>query len=281
DPETRANYAMYLAFRDALLSAGTLEAYYLAFVQEGRMGVPPVFIEKVVTAIVVHLWGRDADPFEQRASQLFYRRQRVALSQGRVLCADAATVERLGETPGFDLMRILANGDGHAIGSHLPVLCASNVGEFSSAADPHSFVFDLTHEIANDLGHGLTFTMTRAHSGQAALARIIEKWIAHFLGVSTTVHPLQRIDDPAWAWHIGLDVESTALLNDLWHGETLEPERLKRLIGLFRLEFANPDEMRAEVAGKPVYLGLAMSEEQTLQLKPQNLLVNLPLAALM
>ncbi|MEO7117147.1 MAG: DUF6352 family protein, partial [Caldimonas sp.] len=42
DPETRANYAMYLAFRDALLSAGTLEAYYLAFVQEGRMGVPPV-----------------------------------------------------------------------------------------------------------------------------------------------------------------------------------------------------------------------------------------------
>jgi hypothetical protein len=37
--------------------------------------------------------------------------------------------------------------------------------------------------------------------------------------------------------------------------------------------------MRADVAGKPVYLGLAMSAEQTLKLKPQNLLINLPLAA--
>jgi hypothetical protein len=36
--------------------------------------------------------------------------------------------------------------------------------------------------------------------------------------------------------------------------------------------------MRADVAGKPVYLGLAMSAEQTLKLKPQNLLINLPLA---
>ena len=35
----------------------------------------------------------------------------------------------------------------------------------------------------------------------------------------------------------------------------------------------------ADVAGKPVYLGLAMSAEQTLKLKPQNLLINLPLAA--
>ena len=37
--------------------------------------------------------------------------------------------------------------------------------------------------------------------------------------------------------------------------------------------------MRADVAGKPVYLGLAMSAEHTLKLKPQNLLINLPLAA--
>jgi hypothetical protein len=36
--------------------------------------------------------------------------------------------------------------------------------------------------------------------------------------------------------------------------------------------------MLAEVAGKPVYLGLAMTAAQTLRLKPQNLLLNLPLA---
>jgi hypothetical protein len=33
-----------------------------------------------------------------------------------------------------------------------------------------------------------------------------------------------------------------------------------------------------DVRGRPVYLGLAMSAEQRVRLKPQNLLVNLPLA---
>ena len=37
--------------------------------------------------------------------------------------------------------------------------------------------------------------------------------------------------------------------------------------------------MRADVQGKPVYLGLAMNEQGLLKLKPQNLLLNLPVAA--
>jgi hypothetical protein len=57
-------------------------------------------------------------------------------------------------------------------------------------------------------------------------------------------------------------------------------ERLQRVLSLFRLEFDQPQEMRADVAGKPVYLGLMMSEDRALRLKPQNLLLNLPLAAL-
>jgi hypothetical protein len=36
--------------------------------------------------------------------------------------------------------------------------------------------------------------------------------------------------------------------------------------------------MRAEMAGKPVYLGMASDGAGVLKLKPQNLLVNLPLA---
>jgi hypothetical protein len=36
--------------------------------------------------------------------------------------------------------------------------------------------------------------------------------------------------------------------------------------------------MRADVQGKPVYLGLAMNAEGLVKLKPQNLLLNLPLA---
>ena len=114
--------------------------------------------------------------------------------------------------------------------------------------------------------------MARSDSGMAALARVLERWIAHFLDVATTIRPLQRIDDPAWRWHVGLDAEATALLNDLYRGDAPDADRLQRLIGLFRLDFADPLEMRADVAGKPVYLGLAMNAEQTLKLKPQNLL---------
>ena len=38
-------------------------------------------------------------------------------------------------------------------------------------------------------------------------------------------------------------------------------------------------QMRSDLRGKPVYLGLAMTAEGLLRLKPQNLLINLPLSA--
>jgi hypothetical protein len=87
-----------------------------------------------------------------------------------------------------------------------------------------------------------------------------------------------RIEEAQWAWHIGLDANSTALLNDLWCGEEVESERLSRLLALFRLDFADAGEMRADIAGRPVYLALSMSEDGVVRMKPQNLLTNLPLA---
>jgi hypothetical protein len=99
--------------------------------------------------------------------------------------------------------------------------------------------------------------------------------------VQVAITPLQKIADEAWRWHVGLDVDSMALLNDLYEDRAVDAERSARLISLFRLVFADPAEMRTDVAGKPVYLGLAMTAEGTLRLKPQNLLLNLPLAAAM
>src|SRR5690606_33331297 len=126
-----------------------------------------------------------------------------------------------------------------------------------------------------------SFTLAKANSGLVALARVLERWLAHLLGIGVDIEPLQKIDDAAWRWHLGLDVESTALLNDLYEDKPVEPERMQRLVSLFRLRFHDPAEMRADVAGKPVYLGLAMNADDTLRLKPQNLLLNLPLAASM
>jgi hypothetical protein len=36
--------------------------------------------------------------------------------------------------------------------------------------------------------------------------------------------------------------------------------------------------MRSDIAGRPVYLAMAMDSNHRLRLKPQNLLLNLPLA---
>jgi hypothetical protein len=279
DIDARTNYSTYLSVRDALCAAGTLEGYYLALLRGGPIAIPPVFVERIVAAIVAHLLAGDAGPFERRAGQLLYRQQRIALHDGRVLSADLEALDRPGQGPAFDVMRLAAEGARDVTGAGLSVLGTGNAHLFEAAADPFAFVLDLTHEVAHDVGHGLVFTMTRARSGQAALARVLERWLAHLLGVRTTIRALPRIDDAAWSWHIGLDVESTALLNDLYRGHAPDAERLRRLIGLFRLDFADPAEMRPELAGKPVYLGLAMTEDGTLRLKPQNLLVNLPLAA--
>jgi hypothetical protein len=116
-------------------------------------------------------------------------------------------------------------------------------------------------------------------SALAAFAQVIERWITHFLGVEVKVTPVRQIEDQRWAWHIGLDAQSTAVLNDLWRGEEVEAGRMRRLLALFRLEFTEPAAMRRDIAGRPVYLALAMDEQNVVRMKPQNLVLNLPTAA--
>jgi hypothetical protein len=48
------------------------------------------------------------------------------------------------------------------------------------------------------------------------------------------------------------------------------------VIGLFRLNFYDPELMLEKVKGEPVYLILAMTSEKTIRMKPQNLLTGLP-----
>jgi hypothetical protein len=53
---------------------------------------------------------------------------------------------------------------------------------------------------------------------------------------------------------------------------------MKRIIGLFRMTFADPSAVQPALQGSPVFLGLAMTRDGILRMKPQNLLMNLPLA---
>ena len=82
---------------------------------------------------------------------------------------------------------------------------------------------------------------------------------------------------PHWAWPVGLDAESSAILNELWSGGEVEAGRMRRLLALLALQFEDPGAMRSDIAGRTLYLGLACDENQVVRMKPQNLLTNLPL----
>ncbi len=286
DDDARANHRLFLGFRDAVMAAGSLEAAYAGFFKAGAVQIPPLFLDLVVQALVCNLLdgvdGLDG-AWQWRAAEMLFRRQRVRVQDGRVLSGDSEVLDMLNETGGLGAVGRLLMQSGAAIPEvNIEVLGDDNAERYLKSRVGNgrfNFVLDLTHEIQRELSHGLTLTMNRSQSGLKALAQVLQRWVRHFHGVSVQVQPEARVDDEAWRWHLGLDAESTALLNDLYRGRDVEPERQQRLISLFRLTFDDPQDMQLDVRGKPVYLGLAMSAEGLLKIKPQNLLLNLPLAA--
>lgn len=279
DGDARHNYQVFTSFRDRLLACGTVEGFYESLFVQGVVGLPPVFIDMLTQVILRNLLDHAADAQMVRAGEMLFRAQRIALQDGRVLAADLDVVAMHGQTGGLgELGRLLLESKANLRAANLQVLSADNSDKYFESGDRHHFVLDLTHEFTQELSHGLTLRMAHARSGLKALARVLEQWVRHFLGVEVSITPESKIDDPNWRWHIGLDPDASALLNDLYEDRPVAPERMRRLISLFRLEFANPAHMRADVAGRPVYLGLCMGADNTLKLKPQNLLLNLPLA---
>jgi hypothetical protein len=273
---------VYVRFRDALVQAGSLEAYYLSLVRGGSITIPPLFMDLMVQAILRNVLDDTNDAFEARAAEMLFRPQRISVQDGQVLSGDRAVLDLLTETGGLgEVGRLLVQSNAPLATIHLEVLATGNMHRYWEANERHNFLLDLTHEVKQDLSHGLVFTMTRARSGLTALTQVLEKWIFHLLGVQVHIKPEQKIDDPAWRWHVGLDTESSAILNDLYEGRPVETSRMQRMVSLFRLEFEHSADMRADVAGKPVYLALTMDADKVVRLKPQNLLINLPLGKVM
>jgi hypothetical protein len=124
--------------------------------------------------------------------------------------------------------------------------------------------------------HDTVISLTYGRPALDALCRVMETWIAHFLALRVSIKPLKKIDEPRWAWHVGLDAGSTAILNELWSGGEIEPGRMRNLLTIFALDFDEQDAMRADVRGRTVYLALS-SEDGVVKMKPQNLLTSLPL----
>lgn len=261
DEDARENFRIFLRFRDHVAASGTLEAAYVGLFRAGAPAVPAMFIDHLAAAILRDLLEGCTDAFRLRAAELFFRVQKCTIQDGAILLADDETVDMLA-AGGFGSLGALVAEAGTPLRSvDMDILTKENADQYWARSDRHDFVLDVS------------FT----RPGQDALARVIEAWVERLTGAAVQVQPVQTIRDERWVWHIGLDSTASAIMNALYEGKPVDDERLKQVLILFRLEFRDSTLMLPRVAGRPVYLGIAMDGQGKLRLKPQNLVVNLPL----
>jgi hypothetical protein len=254
---------VWLRFRDRITAGPSLESAYIALFREG-VDVPPLFVHQLTQILLRHVLGVDADAIEARAAEMLFRAQKIAVTaDGGVMAADAETVERFASTGGFGSL-------GELLQKNRTPLRTVDLDTLDSANKETYWERDERHDLA--------ISLNRGRPALDALCRVLEKWIAHMVGVVVTIRPQREIDDKRWVWHVGLEAEASSLLNDLYNRVEIDDARMGRLLCLFELKFANHGDMRPQIAGRPVYLAMATDATGRLKLKPQNLLLNLPLA---
>lgn len=263
DVDARENWEFLIGFRDRLLSQPTVEAAYLDIVRTGAGGIPPLFLDQLVHLILRNALDGCEDPFVLRAGELLFRPQKASLSEGVLLLADQELVDEM-ERERRALMHSapLAAMMGQGGIGDLDVMTGDTADSYWSRSDAFSMVLNLGGDAQS----------------RAAFCHVLERWIAHMLGVEARIEAIERIDDADWRWFVGLDAAGTAIGNRLWKGEETGPLDQGRICGLFRLEFADAKAADPRMAGKPVYLIMALGEDMVLRVKPQNLIVGLPLA---
>jgi hypothetical protein len=259
DPDAVENWEVILAFRDRLLTARSIEAAYLDLVRGDLAGIPQLFLNQLVHLILRNALDGCEDPYVLRAAELFFRPQRVSLGHDATLLADAEIIEAREAGPAQSPLMAMF---GHEPASELDVLTDETAWTYWSRSDAFTMALNLS---ANP-------------KSRDGLARAIEAWLRHLLGLDVRVEPLARIEDRDWRWFVGLDAEATRIGNALWRGESAEPEALTRVLALFRMTIPDAARVDPKVAGHPIYLLLAMNPAKLVTLKPQNLVAGLPLA---
>ena len=261
DGDTADNYRIILRFRDHLAHHGTLESAYAALFQSGNINIPPMFIDQMVHLILRYILKDVDDPMQLRAAELLFREQAVTAGEEQLMLADQEIVEMRTESGFGGLGQLLAESGTPMREVSLDVMTDENKMLYWERSDKFDMAID--------------FRFTQP--APDALARVLEKWIVHFLGMETRLVPMKSIRDEKWSWHIGCDAESTSILNALYNGEAVDDDVLYRILALYRLEFLDDSDVLDTMRGKPVYLGVAMDAANRLAMKPQNLLHNLPL----
>ena len=260
DADARENYRIVLRFRQKLLDAGTVEGCYMSLFK-APIDIPPIFVDQLVHVILRNVLDSCDDPLRLRAGEVFFREQKATIQEGHVLLADLETVEMHASGNQYgSIGRLIVEAQGDVFQKNLDVLDRNNAALYWERESRHDTVISLTY----------------GRPALEAFCRVIEAWILHFLNTKVVVKPIRKIEEHPWGWHIGLDTESTTILNELWSGTEIEQGRMRNILALFALQFDDPAAMRSEVRGRTVYLGLS-GEDGVVKMKPQNLLTSLPL----
>ncbi len=253
DADARENWDYLLRLRDVLLEEGTIEAGYARIAHDG-VRLPVVFMNQLVQLILRNALDGCQDAQVIRAAELMFRPQRGHVKDGKLLLADEELVQAFeAEMHAAPLTAMFSGGI-----DSLDVLGGGNEWTYWSRSDAHNTVLNFGGD-------------PEARNG---LARAMEAFVSHMTGHKVAISPQVSADAVDLRWFVGLDQTGTAIGNALWKGET--PRDI--MVGLFRLDFADPSVVLPDLAGHPVWLILGLGGDMAVRVKPQNLLSGLPLA---
>jgi hypothetical protein len=256
DPDARENWEMMIAFRDHLVRHKTLEAAYADLVRGGIGGTPPIFMNQLVHVILRNALDECEDVFVLRAAEMFFRPQRLTLHEGSLIAADEEKVAGSSPRPVSPLVSML----GIPAEANIEVLSEDNADTYWARSDQFDMALDLT----------------AGRRGVMALGQVIARWLRHLVAVDADIEPLTEMRNASLTWYVGLDADGTKIGDALWNGVDLDETTRGRIVALYRLAFRDPSSVLEKLKGEPVYLILAMSADKVLRLKPQNLLIGLP-----
>ena len=253
DADVKFNYQMILNFRDFLSKSNNLEEAYLKFCRGEKINFPPLFLDHIVQNILRNILDYEPIALQVRAAETFFRSQIANVAEDEIMLADEEMVN-------FKVKNLQNKKNTYKEQNvDIDILRESSAENYWARSDS----FDTSIDVA--------FTKPSLDG----LARVIEKWIFHFLMIKVSVSPLQKIEDERWSWHIGMDTDSSQILNELYEGKDIPENILRQILCLFKLE--SEEGFVKEMQNKPVYLALSMNKDSIVKVKPQNLLTNLPL----
>ena len=257
DADARENWSLVIAFRDRLLQQRTLEGAYLDFIRRDVGKTPPLFLNQLVHLILRNALDGCDDPFVLRAAELLFRPQRLTVHEGSLIAADDETIAATDNAPLSPLIAMLDS----PTEAEIDVMVEDTAHTYWERSDAFDMALDLT----------------AGQPGLAKLGEVMTRWIKHMLAVDVEIEPLTEMRDVKFNWYLGLDAVGTKIGDTLWNAGSLDPRSEARIVGLYQLKFEDPTVVVEKIGSEPVYLILAMTPDKMLHMKPQNLLIGLPI----